>query len=141
MKKNQFPHAISLLLVLCLFVSTASATMQKSDFIQPRYTGIAAFDVRLTISSSGYAECFSRVKSATSTDTIDLTMELQRSTDGESWDTIKSWDTSDSGTAYLDKGWYVSSGYSYRVHAIAEVNTSSGTLAETAPADSLVIDY
>lgn len=115
--------------------------MQKSDFIQPRYTRIAAFDVRLTISSSGYAECFSRVKSATSTDTIDLTMELQRSTDGESWDTIKSWDTSDSGAAHLDKGWYVSSGYSYRVHAIAEVNTSSGTLAETAPADSLVINY
>ena len=76
-----------------------------------------------------------------STDTVDLTMELQRSRDDTSWDTVKTWDTSGSGTIYLDKDWYVTSGYSYRVHVTAEVYSSNGTLVETAPTDSLTTSY
>jgi len=56
-------------------------------------------------------------------------MELQQK-NGSSWDTIKTWSTTGSKTVSLDKSWYVSSGYKYRIYISAEVNDSTGIVEE-----------
>ena len=62
---------------------------------------------------------------------IDLTMSLQRSSnDGRTWSTVETWDTSDYGSAALEEGRFVLSGYSYRVKATAEIYDESGDLIE-----------
>ncbi len=138
---KKISNAGCLFLILWLLISTASA-MHGGSFDQPRYTRIRTFAATLTISESGYATCYSQVKSTDSSDTIDLTMELQQSTDGRHWNTIKSWDISDSSNIVdLDKGWYVSSGYYYQILATAEVYTSSGIWQETASTNSLVTNF
>lgn len=73
--------------------------------------------------------------------TADLIMELQHSSNGRDWDTVKSWDTSADGLVSLEKNLYVSPGYSYRIYATADVYTSSGTFVESAPTMSLIVDY
>ncbi len=98
-------------------------------------------DVGLNISSSGRADCYSQVVLDNTSDTAELTMELQRSNGGNSWRTIKTWSTSGSDTVTLDKDWYVTSGYTYRVHITVDVYTSSGSFAETESEDSMTFTH
>ena len=136
MKKNKF-RILCLLLVLSLLTSKVSA----GDMLRPRYIKITRFDCNLVISANGYAQCLSEVRLSDSSHTVELTMELQRSSDGNSWDTVKSWDTSAEKGVSLEKGWYVSSGYSYRVYSTADIYSSYGTLVESEPANSMTVDY
>ena len=140
MKKFKSKCLFCLLLTASLLISSAFTSVQD-EVLQPRYTNIRSLTASLEISKSGCASCYGKVVLTKSTDTVDLTMELQRSRDDTSWDTVKTWDTSGSGTIYLDEDWYVTSGYSYRVHVTAEVYSSNGTLVETAPTDSLTTSY
>lgn len=137
-------HALTLFLCLLLLVSplipTAAATMQDEG-IQLHYTRIWGIDVGLNISLSGRADCYSQVVLDDTSDTAELTMELQRSNGGNSWRTIKTWSTSGSDTVTLDKDWYVTAGYTYRVYATVNVYTASGNLAETESEDSLKVTY
>ena len=138
--EGKYKCLFCLLLTASLLISSAFTSVQD-EVLQPRYTNIRSLTASLEISKSGCASCYGKVVLTKSTDTVDLTMELQRSRDDTSWDTVKTWDTSGSGTIYLDKDWYVTSGYSYRVHVTAEVYSSNGTLVETAPTDSLTTSY
>lgn len=140
MKKSKFNYFVCLLILASLLICTAFTSAQDGT-LQPRYTNIRSLTASLEISTSGCASCYGKVMLTKSTDTVDLTMELQRSSDGTSWHTVKTWDTSGSGTIYLDKDWYVTSGYSYQVHITAEVYSSNGALVETAPTDSLTVNY
>ena len=137
-------HALTLFLCLLVLVSplipTASAAMYDEG-IQLHYSRILGIDVGLDISSSGRADCYGQVALDSISDTADLTMELQRSNGGNSWRTIKTWSTSGSDTVTLDKDWYVTSGYTYRVHVTVNVYTSSGNLAETESENSLTVNY
>lgn len=139
MKKTAQHRITGWFLALLLLSSTAFA--QTLPGIQPLYEEIFRFDPSLTISSSGYAECSSEVRTPDSSLEIDLTMTLQRSSNGRTWSNVKTWDTSDYGSASLDKGWFVSSGYSYRVKATADVYDASGDFVESATVTSLVTKY
>ena len=73
---------------------------------------------------------------------IDLTMSLQRSSNnGRTWSTVKTWDTSDYGSAALEEGWFVHSGYSYRVMATEAIYDESGDLIEEESVASPVEEY
>ena len=137
-------HALTLFLCLLVLVSPLipnAAAAMWDEGIQPHYTRILGIDVGLDISSSGRADCYSQVVLDNTSDTADLTMELQRSNGGNSWRTIKTWSTSGSDTVTLDKDWYVTSGYTYRVHITVDVYTSSGSFAETESEDSMTFTH
>lgn len=50
-------------------------------------------------------------------------MQLQRSSNGRTWSTVRNWSSSGTGSALLDKIYYVSPGYDYRLHVTATVIT------------------
>ena len=132
-----------ILCIFCLLLTFSLLTPKgsASALFQPRYSMITRFDCSLVISSDGHAQCLSEIRLRDSSYNVDLTMELQRSENGHTWDTVKSWDTSaEKGTSF-EKGWYVSSGYSYRVYAAANIYTSSGTLVESEPTNSMTVNY
>ena len=136
MKSNILTHALCFVLMIFLLVPTAVAMD-----IQPRYTQVRSFRLNLGISDDGCAQCVGQVELRDSSHGVDLTVELQRSTNGRTWSTIKSWSASDTGVVALDKEWYVSSGYKYRVYATVEVSAPDGTVVETVPAYSLTTEY
>lgn len=136
MKRNIFHRSLCFMLMFLFLMSTASA----SNSIQPRYTQVRSFRVNLSISDSGCALCVGQVELRDSSYEIDLAVELQRN-NGWSWSTIKSWSASGTGVVSLDKEWYVSSGYTYRVYASAEVTAPDGTVVETVPTYSLTSEY
>ena len=136
MKSNILTHAFCFVLMIFLLVPTAVAVD-----IQPRQTQVRGFRVNLSISDDGYAKCVGQVELRDSSHGADLTVELQRSTNGQSWHTIKSWSASNTGVVDLDKEWYVSSGYTYRVYATVEVSAPDGTVVETVPAYSPTSEY
>ena len=140
MKRPYRWHVLGWFLFLLMLSSTALA--QSPLNIQPRYEEIMRFDPALTISSSGYAQCSSEIRTFDSSYEIDLTMSLQRSSnDGRTWSTVETWDTSDYGSAALEEGRFVLSGYSYRVKATAEIYDESGDLIEEESVTSPVEEY
>ena len=140
MKRPYRRHVLGWFLFLLMLSSTALA--QSPLNIQPRYEEIMRFDPALTISSSGYAQCSSEIRTFDSSYEIDLTMSLQRSSNnGRTWSTVETWDTSDYGSAALEEGRFVLSGYSYRVKATAEIYDESGDLIEEESVTSPVEEY
>lgn len=130
------------LCVILVFGVMAPAVLATEDnvAVQPRYFRIGTYSVKLDINSSGKSTCYCKVKSNTSTDSVELTMELQR-LKGEDWSTIKTWTGSGTWFATLDKTWYVTSGYEYQLKITAEVYDSTGSLRETQVEYSCSVDY
>lgn len=141
MKRVKFSGILCVLVVLCMLVSMASAAVPAEDPIQPCFIRITRLSTDFSISASGYADCYGRVQLDELTDSAELTVELQRSSNKSSWETIKDWSASGKCAVELNKGWYVVSGYYYRIHITAKVYTSSGSLAETASDDSVIARY
>ena len=140
MKTRKLPLMLSLLLMLSLFVPAAHATNDERMVIQPKYAGISRLSAVFSISAAGKSSCGSEVKLSNSTYSVELTMELQQK-NGNSWETIKTWTTSGSGTVSLDKSWYVTSGSTYRIHTTAAVYNSAGRLVEAPTVDSASQKY
>lgn len=132
---------LSFILVFSLFLPAAFAVDMNENEIQPRYTILRNFVADLDIGSSGLASVYSSVDAQNDVYTLSLEMELQRSTNGRTWSGVKSWSASQTGHISLDKTIYVSSGYSYRIHATATISNSSGRVVETATTDSSTIRY
>ena len=132
MKKtsNRFTRILTVLLSLCMLTFTFSTASAAEATVQPRYQRICYFTASLEISSSGRATCYGSVTPWDSTDIVDLTMELQRTTSGGIWTTIKTWTNSGSVSVSVDKDWYVASGYYYRVAVNASLYTADGTFVE-----------
>ena len=141
MKKRITSGILILVLVLTSVASAASANSPTTEAIQPRWTRIFSLTASLDISSSGRADCSSNAMLRISGDSADLTMSLQRSSNGTSWTTVKTWTESGRGSISMDESWYVLSGYFYRVKATVEVYNSSGTLVESATAYSATVEY
>lgn len=140
MKKKTFTSLLSVIIACCLSISLASATTAPTETIQ-RLAYITQITASLEITSVGRADCAAKTKLRNTVSNADLTIELQRSTDSNSWTTIKSWSTSGSGTIGLEESYYVLHGYYYQVVATVNVYTSTGNLAETASATSIIIYY
>lgn len=116
----------ALLLVVCFVGETNlfAYAVDNTDTIQPYYVGTSGIGCSLSI-SSGKATCKGYVY-LYSGYTSSLTLNLQKYSDG-SWKTLKTW--TGSGNS-IEKPYYVSSGYQYRVTFTAKVYNSSGTLVD-----------
>jgi len=128
MKRRILSLVALVLLITSMLVMPATAT-DETPTVSPRYVNIALFATSIDINDNGKASCHSYVETANSTYTIYLSIGLQRYKDG-AWTTIKSWSTSGTGDAELDKSYYVTSGYYYRTAATATVYTSGGSYVE-----------
>jgi len=127
---------------MCIVTTTALAAQPTLPGMAPdtyRFARINVFHVDLSISNAGLANCYALVKLLFTSDTVKLSITLQRQS-GSSWSEVKSWSTSGSGSVSLEKEWYVTTG-TYRVYATAQVYNSSGTLLETAIAISNSVQY
>lgn len=141
MKKRKLLHLLSMIIIVCLLVSSVSAAPSEANAAQPRYTRIMGFYSEIEINSAGRADCYGYVDVYDSTDTIQLTVDLQRSTTTATWTTIKSW--TETGKIFLDidEPWYVTSGSYYRVKVTAKIYTADGLLAENQYTTSRVLYY
>lgn len=109
--------------------------------LEPRFDHLSRISASLTFSSLGRANCGG---SFTTYDEYDssMTMVLQR-LEGTRWVDVKDWSESFSGSGVkvLDKGYYVSSGYSYRVSVTVNILDSNGNSIETVTCDSPIKEY
>lgn len=142
MNSLKFTHIFAVLLVICMIPSTAFAyETNQDDSIQLRYSQICYFTIDFDISSAGLASCYSHIETDTASNGVALNMQLQRSSNGRTWSKIHEWSTDDKQTVSLDKTYYVSSGYLYRIHVTATVSNSTGRVLETATRDSSTVRY
>lgn len=131
MKKRHTLRLLACLLALCICAAPLSALAALPDdtSVSPFYTGIATVTRSLEVSNSGCATCYGKIV-VRSGYTADMELALQLSSDGDSWSAIKTWTTSGSGTLTLDKIYFVSSGYYYRVVCSADIYDSDGDFVE-----------
>ncbi len=107
----------------------------------PSPTTQSVTDTTVKISDSGQAICQGRATLNAITNSASLTMKLQRSSNGSSWTTLKTWTATDTGTIFMEESWPVAPGYYYQTVVTAEAYTSSGSVAETVTASSAVVKY
>lgn len=141
MKKRITSGIVILALILTAVASTASAYAPPTEVAQPQWTRISQLKASLEISSAGRADCSGVIRLRNSSDSAEFTMSLQRSSNGTSWTTMKTWTDSGKGTVSMVENWYVLSGYSYRIKTTAEIYNSSGARVETATSYSDVVKY
>lgn len=122
---------------------TAIAAANQTILILPRYNYITRISSSLSISNSGYANC-------TGGYTIydeysgNITITLQKFSNSR-WSDVKEWSedfsATDTGAHMLNKGYYVGSGYRYRVVAVVKITDTDGTVLENESCDSPVSEY
>ena len=138
MKKLRATRIASFMLVLALLLSPASAANE----IQPRYQKISIMSAELFgVSWLGKVTCVGSVSLWDTSCTARLTVDLQRSTDCSSWETIKTGSASGDYDLIIEEDWYVTSGYYYQVVAGVTVFNSSGAYVEMDAAESAIIQY
>lgn len=108
--------------------------------VSPQYTYIQRLNAGLTINeatglTSCTAGCF-----VVGANSVTLTSKLQRY-NGSSWTTVKTWTTTTTQSAALNKNYAVYSGYTYRVRVSCSVYNSSGTLLESGICYSHQVEY
>ena len=96
------------------------------------YTYVESISVSLSI-SGGTANCSGSGASTQSWTQTKLTVQLQRSTDGSSWSTLKTWTATTYGKDDANAGgsYPVASGYIYRTKVTCKIQNSSGVNLET----------
>lgn len=111
MKKRSISIALALVLVMSFSTFAVNAAQLESVGAERnsngllRYSYLTTIAADLEITSAGKALCYGKVKlSSGTTNTVTVTVALQQKS-GSTWSTIKSWDTSGSGTVSLDTPW------------------------------------
>ncbi len=137
MKKRNLIRIVSFLLMIGLLLSSASAASQ----VQPRYQKINILTSELlSINWLGKATCGGTVTVLDETCNVELYVELQRSEDGvNSWETIKTWNTTGTEELAIEGYYYVRSGYYYRAVTCAIIYNSEGAYIESDTARSAVL--
>ena len=140
MKRRTVRSITAFITALCLLTAglTAGAAYEAPS-VQPRYAGILDLKPGLTISSSGRANCTATVK-LDSGYTANVTMKLESSTNQYIWNEENSWSTSGSETISMNKTYFVSHGYYYRVVVTANVY-ANGKLVESPSKSTASVKY
>lgn len=134
---------ISVLLVVCILTAGMGAFAAgpvPQGGITPMWTNIDALGAGLTFGALGKANCSASLELSNTSDTGTLYMYLQRIVNGK-WEDVYSWSTSGSIYVSLEKTFYVTSGYNYRVHVVGYVYSSSGQFKEVGSQESLTVYY
>jgi len=144
MRKKIIPLVLALLLIFTVNVPVYADSGSSANSInggqQVDYVYLSAIGSGLSINTSGYATC-SGYLILLEDYNFSLTLTLQRS-NGSGWSDVKSWSQSFTGMGShsMQKGYYVYSGYSYRVLTTAKVINGS-TVIETASVSSPIEQY
>lgn len=130
--------------VALLMTPMASAAVKPvtpgGDVAEPCYTGLSYGYASIKISSAGCSTCFGSMNLRDGY-TGNMTLYLQKSSDGTKWTSIKNWNTTGSGTIVLDKIRYVVPGYQYRVYVDLKVYNSNNVLVDSIGLPSNVESY
>lgn len=141
MKKKVTGIVVLLMIVTCMIPAMAQEPMgvrrinNRVEFhnaaIGPHWNSTSSVIFGVDIDDSrGCAYVSAEVCTYHSTDRVDLTVTLQKSS-GASWVKEKAWTTSGTGGCVtLDKEYYVGRG-TYRVYLVAKVYDSAGKLKES----------
>ncbi|MVB12092.1 hypothetical protein CAFE_28230 [Caprobacter fermentans] len=123
------------------FAANQSAVGNSSNQIHLDYVNISALNAGLSINSSGKANCTGSATLYNRSNTVVLSVQLQRYANG-GWSNVKGWSISARGNtpARIVNSYYVSSG-KYRVSCTAKVYSASGALLETQTAYSSTATY
>lgn len=128
--RKTFATILTFILLINTLLLPVCAAEQAA--VQPRYLDIYSFVIDLDISSGGTANCSTSVKTTTQTNTIDLTMQLERyDSDNGRWVFVKSWNGVYGPNADMTRYRAVASGYYYRVFVGATVLDANGNAVET----------
>ncbi|BDF68692.1 hypothetical protein CE91St43_26640 [Oscillospiraceae bacterium] len=134
--KKRISKFLSMLLVL----SCITGTLSTATAIEPRYTGLYSLTVSLDIAAGGASTSYGYAL-LRSGYTADMTLTLQRSSNGYSWSSVKEWTSSGSGTISLDKTYYITSGYDYRAKCSLVVYDSSNSIVDNVTKYSATVSY
>ena len=129
--KKRIISLLSTVAIVCIMCTPALANGPIE--IEPCYEGVSSVRVNFNISASG---------KTTSTATVivlpgytaDVYLDLQQN-DGE-WENIMTWEDSGSGRIYLNKSYYVESGYEYRAQVTVDIYDDDGSYVETVTVNS-----
>ena len=129
--KKRIISLLSTVAIVCIMCTPALANGPIE--IEPCYEGVSSVKVTFNISASG---------KTTSTATVivlpgytaDVYLDLQQN-DGE-WENIMTWEDSGSGRIYLNKSYYVESGYEYRAQVTVDIYDDDGSYVETVTVNS-----
>lgn len=133
--------------LVCLLLMTGGMVsfaeemvVETNGVIVPYYTYVSSVGAGLSIERDGYATCSGSIV-VYGNRNGELTITLQRSTNGKTWTNVKSWTDSFYGDYHImEEGYYVTSGYTYRVMTTGKVKSGSTTL-ETVTAYSPTDSY
>lgn len=146
-KKYLGKVVVSVMVVLiCLSGISVSAAEQKNAIdsgkvnapISPYFLAITRCENNLILNSGGRLTCEGKTEVQYGY-IAGLTIELQQY--DEQWNTIKTWDASDSLFVSLSKDWYVMSGYQYRLKLTHTAMESDLTVIETSISYSETVTY
>ena len=140
MKKRSLQIMITLLVAISILSASlsANAAIGNGIPIQPLWLGTIDIEAELSLTPLGRADCTGVVE-VDDGYTADMTMELQRSTNLVTWETVNSWTASGGGTLELNKSYYVATGYYYQVKVSADVYNAYGTLIESPSKTSSIV--
>lgn len=96
------------------FAAEKNVISEKPIGVGTRMTYISYISTKLTISNYGLAYCWGQVTAYPGTDSVRISMYLQKYDNG--WKTVKHWAQNyNDWMGLLTKEWFVVSGYYYRV--------------------------
>lgn len=120
--------------LLCMFSmqSFAMETDQKTESaIQPCWVSITDYANSFNISTSGLAQLNTALYARSNINKVIITQSIQQYKNG-SWQTVNSWTgTYYSNSGYLNKQWYVTSGYYYRMVSTGAVYQNNTLVEQT----------
>lgn len=96
-----------------------------------QYTNIGAISAILSIDGDN-AYCNGSIQTSTSGASTSISVRLQRSTNGTSWATIKTWSGNGTSSSDVSGQYTVSSGFQYRVSVYGSVQNQNGSVLESA---------
>lgn len=152
MKRNRVSSLIlAVLLCLSLVSSPVKAHAAESStqeltilYLSPRFKFLSQISASLSISNFGRATCGGAFYIYDKYDGYDsrMTMVLQQYED-TGWTDLKEWsqDFTGTGAKLMEKSYYVSAGYRYRMIATVEILDSAGEVLETVSCDSPIKEY
>ena len=127
--------SICIALILALMPLRLPVIAEQGDpgpEVHPEYIYMTSIIADLSI-SSGTASCYGSCYGNSGSTTISVTVKLQRSSDGNTWTTKKTWTASGQGSSIVHTGgtYSVPSGYKYRAYVKATVKDANGHVLES----------
>ena len=132
--RKKLVNILCLALAITIAMSITVVSAAEKGSIMPRFVGIDAQAISLTINEYGRANCDCSV-SAKSGYNVNVTMSLEQ--DGTE---IKSW-TGSGSRVDLSKVYYVAEGHDYQVIITSRVYTSGGSYLCSYTGESHVYSY